>query len=143
MNPLVGALSLYDVVATPGVGADLGHINTGAPVRARARSVSKVDNFPKSSNMPSEAKSANAQVEAILTLYFQTNGCVSMMGHMLQSCIKMRCRMWVHRAVLHVLVMSAFAKGMSSCGLLSKQRGWRRDSWRARFGCGQKSGFAG
>ncbi len=32
MNPLVGALSLYDVVATPGVGADLGHINTGAPV---------------------------------------------------------------------------------------------------------------
>ena len=34
MNPLVGALSLYDVVATPGVGADLGHINTGAPVRA-------------------------------------------------------------------------------------------------------------
>ena len=34
MNPLVGALSLYDVVATPGVGADLGHINTGAPVCA-------------------------------------------------------------------------------------------------------------
>ena len=32
MNPMVGALSLYDVVATPGVGADLGHINTGAPV---------------------------------------------------------------------------------------------------------------
>lgn len=34
MNPMVGALSLYDVVATPGVGADLGHINTGAKVEA-------------------------------------------------------------------------------------------------------------
>jgi hypothetical protein len=28
MNPLVGELSLYDVVGTPGVGADLGHIDT-------------------------------------------------------------------------------------------------------------------
>ena len=32
MNPRVGALSLYDVVATPGVGADLSHINTGSKV---------------------------------------------------------------------------------------------------------------
>ena len=32
MNPMVSALTLYDVVATPGVGADLGHINTGAKV---------------------------------------------------------------------------------------------------------------
>ena len=28
MNPLVGELSLYDVVGTPGVGADLSHIDT-------------------------------------------------------------------------------------------------------------------
>ena len=32
MNPRVGELSLYDVVATPGVGADLGHIDTAAKV---------------------------------------------------------------------------------------------------------------
>ena len=33
MNPLVGELSLYDVVGTPGVGADLGHIDTAPKVR--------------------------------------------------------------------------------------------------------------
>jgi len=33
-NPLVGELSLYDVVNTPGVAADLSHCNTPATVRA-------------------------------------------------------------------------------------------------------------
>lgn len=33
-HPLVADLSLYDIVGTPGVAADLGHINTGAKVRA-------------------------------------------------------------------------------------------------------------
>ncbi len=32
MNPLVGELSLYDVVGTPGVGADLSHIDTAPKV---------------------------------------------------------------------------------------------------------------
>lgn len=34
MNPLVKELSLYDVVNTPGVGADLSHINTAAKITA-------------------------------------------------------------------------------------------------------------
>ncbi|KAG1348100.1 malate dehydrogenase, glyoxysomal [Cocos nucifera] len=33
MNPLVSALHLYDVVNTPGVTADIGHMDTGAVVR--------------------------------------------------------------------------------------------------------------
>lgn len=33
LNPHVSELSLYDVVGTPGVGADLGHIDTAAKVR--------------------------------------------------------------------------------------------------------------
>ena len=28
LNPLVGALSLYDIAGTPGVAADISHINT-------------------------------------------------------------------------------------------------------------------
>ena len=35
MNPLVGELSLYDVVGTPGVGADLSHIDTAPKVAQR------------------------------------------------------------------------------------------------------------
>ena len=34
MNPLVTELALYDVVNTPGVGADLSHVNTPAKVTA-------------------------------------------------------------------------------------------------------------
>ncbi|CAD7697138.1 unnamed protein product [Ostreobium quekettii] len=34
LNPLIGDLRLYDIVNTPGVGADLSHINTGAKVTA-------------------------------------------------------------------------------------------------------------
>ena len=33
MNPLVSVLHLYDVVNTPGVTADISHMNTGAVVR--------------------------------------------------------------------------------------------------------------
>lgn len=33
MNPLVGRLALYDIVNTPGVAADIGHINTPASVQ--------------------------------------------------------------------------------------------------------------
>lgn len=36
-HALVSDLSLFDIVNTPGVAADLGHINTGAKVRAAAR----------------------------------------------------------------------------------------------------------
>ena len=32
LNPLVTKLSLYDIVNTPGVAADLGHINTQSVV---------------------------------------------------------------------------------------------------------------
>lgn len=32
-NPLVSHLTLYDIVAVPGVAADLGHINSKAKVR--------------------------------------------------------------------------------------------------------------
>jgi hypothetical protein len=32
MNPLVSVLHLYDVVNTPGVTADISHMNTGAVV---------------------------------------------------------------------------------------------------------------
>ncbi len=32
MNPLVTSLSLYDIVNTPGVAADLSHINTNSTV---------------------------------------------------------------------------------------------------------------
>ena len=32
MNPLVSVLHLYDVVNTPGVTADIGHMDTGAVV---------------------------------------------------------------------------------------------------------------
>ena len=35
-NPAVGALSLYDMVGTPGVAADLSHINTSAKVEVCA-----------------------------------------------------------------------------------------------------------
>lgn len=34
LNPMVGKLHLYDIVNTPGVAADLGHIDTGASVKA-------------------------------------------------------------------------------------------------------------
>ena len=34
-NPAVGSLSLYDMVGTPGVAADLSHINTSAKVEVR------------------------------------------------------------------------------------------------------------
>jgi hypothetical protein len=37
MNPLVGSLSLYDMVGTHGVAADLSHMNTRAHVTVRAR----------------------------------------------------------------------------------------------------------
>lgn len=33
MNPLVSKLAIYDIANTPGVGADLSHINTPAQVR--------------------------------------------------------------------------------------------------------------
>ena len=33
LNPLVSSLSLYDIAATPGVAADVSHINTRALVR--------------------------------------------------------------------------------------------------------------
>ena len=33
LNPLVSSLSLYDLAATPGVAADVSHINTRALVR--------------------------------------------------------------------------------------------------------------
>jgi malate dehydrogenase len=33
LNPLVSSLSLYDIAATPGVAADVSHINTPALVR--------------------------------------------------------------------------------------------------------------
>jgi malate dehydrogenase len=36
MNPLVSVLHLYDVVNTPGVTADISHMNTGAVVRSLA-----------------------------------------------------------------------------------------------------------
>jgi len=36
MNPLVGHLSLYDMVGTPGVATDLSHMNTKAKVTVRA-----------------------------------------------------------------------------------------------------------
>lgn len=35
MNPFVSVLHLYDVVNTPGVTADLSHMNTGAVVRVQ------------------------------------------------------------------------------------------------------------
>ena len=35
MNPSVSHLSLYDMVGTPGVAADLSHVNTKAVVTAR------------------------------------------------------------------------------------------------------------
>ena len=36
-NPLVTELSLYDIAGTPGVAADVSHVNTGAQVKVRAR----------------------------------------------------------------------------------------------------------
>ena len=34
LNPLVSELALYDIVGTPGVAADIGHVNTNAKVHA-------------------------------------------------------------------------------------------------------------
>ena len=39
MNPLVTSLSLYDIANTPGVAADLSHLNTPAVVRPRSPSL--------------------------------------------------------------------------------------------------------
>ena len=37
LNPLVGSLSLYDMVGTHGVATDLSHVNTKAAVTVRER----------------------------------------------------------------------------------------------------------
>lgn len=58
MNPLVSKLAIYDIANTPGVGADLSHINTPAQARtvcpgcntvARGTTTDQSPNFPESS----------------------------------------------------------------------------------------------
>ena len=36
MSPNCSSLSLYDIAGTPGVAADVGHVNTPGPVSPRA-----------------------------------------------------------------------------------------------------------
>lgn len=43
MNPLVSSLALYDIAGTPGVGADVSHINTKAQVKVRKHNGFGVD----------------------------------------------------------------------------------------------------
>lgn len=40
MNPYVSSLSLYDIAGTPGVAADISHINTKAIVKVQRPSTS-------------------------------------------------------------------------------------------------------
>lgn len=42
MNPLVSVLHLYDVVNTPGVTADISHMNTGAVVCSTLSEITKI-----------------------------------------------------------------------------------------------------
>lgn len=37
MSPNCSSLSLYDIAGTPGVAADVGHVNTPGPVSPRGR----------------------------------------------------------------------------------------------------------
>lgn len=41
LNPLVTHLSLYDIVGTPGVAADISHVNTPAEVRHTSSALSR------------------------------------------------------------------------------------------------------
>ncbi len=46
MNPYVSHLSLYDVVGTPGVAADISHINSKAQVKVRRPPWSRASSRP-------------------------------------------------------------------------------------------------